>query len=59
MSAQHGFERALGIGNPALLKIRRRFSNDGTRRLRESKTRRRKKKEDGTECRPPKGLRPT
>jgi hypothetical protein len=56
MSAQHGFESALGIGNPAFLKIRRRFSNDGTRRLRESNTRPGKKKEDGTERRPPKGL---
>jgi len=28
MSAQLGFERALGIGNSAFLKIRRRFSNN-------------------------------
>jgi hypothetical protein len=59
MSAQHGFERALGIGNSAFLKIRCRFSNNGTRRLRESKTRPGKKKEDGTGRRPSKGLRPT
>jgi hypothetical protein len=56
MSAQHGFESALGIGNPAFLKIRRRFANDGTRGLRESKARPGKKKEDGTERRPLKGL---
>jgi len=56
MNAQHGFERALGIGNPAFFEIRRRFSNDITRRLGESKTRRRKKKEDGTRRRPPKSL---
>jgi len=30
ISAQHGLERALGIGNPAFLKILRRFSIDGT-----------------------------
>ena len=47
-------ERALGIGNPAFLKIRRRFLVNGTRRLRESKTRPREKKEDGTQRRPPK-----
>jgi hypothetical protein len=56
MSAQHGFESALGIGNPAFLKIRRRFLVNGTRRLRESNTRRSRKKEDGTERRPPQGL---
>jgi hypothetical protein len=56
MSAQHGLERALGIGNPAFFEIRRRFSNDGTRRLRESKTRPRRKKENGKQRRPPKGL---
>ena len=53
---QHGFERALGIGNSAFFEIRRRFSNNGTRRLRESKTRPGKKKEDGAQRRPPKGL---
>ena len=56
MSTQHGFERALGIGNPAGLKILRRFLNDGTRRLRESQTRHHRKKEDGAERRPPNGL---
>jgi len=59
MSAQLGFERALGIGNPAFLKIRRRFLINGTRRLRESKTRTGKKKENGKERRPPQGLRAT
>ena len=56
MSTQLGFERALGIGNSAFLKIRRRFLINGTRRLRESKTRPGKKKEDGKQRRPHKDL---
>jgi hypothetical protein len=55
MVAQHSFQLALGIGNPAFLKILRRFQINGIRRLRESKTCRPIKKEDGTERRPPKG----
>jgi hypothetical protein len=56
MTAQHRFQRALGIGNSAFLKILRCLLIDGIRLLASSNKRGGNKYEDGPERRPPANL---